>query len=296
VPKVVVPTYDDGQKETPTDYDCSDTTYTYAGISYTAGSLKWDPVLPTKFGVGNVPSFTSQAYVIVTSSDTANCSSPGRVDIGSAVTWTVADKTDRAKFSWSCNGNSLVAAFNQTLNIFKQDPLLCRVDQPPAMSGQITGTYHQECCNGTPTDVTVIGGGVSLDFGKDSCDFPLVGIPFLITGNVWVSDTLKVDITGDGKIACDQLTYCGKVKVALTLTGTAGISVIASSLLSIQVGIQASAGGDGEVCFNVNGFDHGKAHLCVNSVNAVCVFTFLGSTTTGTYPLGGPWCSPDLSL
>jgi hypothetical protein len=90
---IAAPIYQPGQKETHTSYDCTNTTYQYAGISYTVGSVQWDPSIPGAFGLGNVPSFSSQAYVNVTSSDTNLCSSPGRVNIGSVVTWNVANNS-----------------------------------------------------------------------------------------------------------------------------------------------------------------------------------------------------------
>ena len=86
---IVAPIYQDGQKQTVTTYDCTNSTTTYAGISYTVSGVLWDPPLPGTFGTANLPSFSSQAYVNVTSSDTNNCSSPGRVNIGSSVTWSV---------------------------------------------------------------------------------------------------------------------------------------------------------------------------------------------------------------
>jgi hypothetical protein len=91
VPTVVVPIYQNGQKETHEDYDCNNAVYHYAGISYSVGSVQWDPPLPGAFASVHKPSFTSQAYVNVTSSDTNRCPNPGRVDIGDPVTWAVID-------------------------------------------------------------------------------------------------------------------------------------------------------------------------------------------------------------
>jgi hypothetical protein len=53
-------------------------------ITYSVGGVKWDPPLPGK--VTNT--FSSTAYVNVTSSDTNNCASPGRVNLGT-VTWSL---------------------------------------------------------------------------------------------------------------------------------------------------------------------------------------------------------------
>src|SRR4029079_1053291 len=68
-------------------YTChppDDTTETNT-ITYTVGSVMWDPPLPS--AVTN--SFTSQAYVIVTSSETNGCTG-GRVNIGGLVSWVVS--------------------------------------------------------------------------------------------------------------------------------------------------------------------------------------------------------------
>jgi len=108
VPTVVPPAYQAGQKETHTDYDCQSTVYQYAGISYSVGSVQWDPPLPGAL----TSAFSSTAYVNVTSSDPALCPSPGRVNIGSC--------------SWgyySCdNPHSLSATIYECLH-YVSDPL-----------------------------------------------------------------------------------------------------------------------------------------------------------------------------
>lgn len=83
MPTVVAPTYSAGQKEMHKDYDCKAAEYQYAAISYTVGSVQWDPALPGMIPAGGI---TSTAYVNVASSDTSLCPSPGRVDIGTC-TW-----------------------------------------------------------------------------------------------------------------------------------------------------------------------------------------------------------------
>jgi len=84
----VAPDYADGQKETHDDYDCGNSVYNYASISFSVGGVQWDPPLPGSL----TNSFTSTAYVNVTSSDPDLCESPGRVNIGSC-TWCVSVKT-----------------------------------------------------------------------------------------------------------------------------------------------------------------------------------------------------------
>src|SRR5947208_2017636 len=49
---------------------------------------RWDPAIPGTFGTSHVGTFSSTAYVMVTSDDTNVCASPGRVDIGSC-SWRV---------------------------------------------------------------------------------------------------------------------------------------------------------------------------------------------------------------
>jgi hypothetical protein len=82
---VVAPIYQNGQKETHTSYDCTNTIFQYAGISYTVGDVKWDPD-PTNFPTVLTNTFTANAYAMVTSSDTNMCPSPGRFNIGTC-TW-----------------------------------------------------------------------------------------------------------------------------------------------------------------------------------------------------------------
>jgi hypothetical protein len=89
MPTVTSPAYSAGQKEMTTTYDCADSVVSYGAISYTVGPVQWDPTLPALFQSLNYPSFSSTAYVNVTSSDSL-CPSPGRVNIGTC-TWNLAN-------------------------------------------------------------------------------------------------------------------------------------------------------------------------------------------------------------
>ena len=81
MPTVTPPNYGVGQKERQKTWDCSPATTDYAGISYSVGSVYWDPPLPSKFDPTNCPVFLSVAYVNVTSTDPL-CPSPGAVGFG----------------------------------------------------------------------------------------------------------------------------------------------------------------------------------------------------------------------
>ncbi|MCD6049808.1 MAG: hypothetical protein K0Q55_1211 [Verrucomicrobia bacterium] len=109
VPTVVPPIYQEGQKQRTVTYDCPTTNapVEYGGISYTVGSVQWDPPLPSAL----TNTFTSTAYVTVTSGDT-NCPSPGRVDIGSA-TWTVS--CNISGYTTNCT-EGVVVLTNATVN------------------------------------------------------------------------------------------------------------------------------------------------------------------------------------
>jgi len=87
VPTVTPPIYQDGQKETHTSYDCTNTTYQYADISYTVGVVKWNPDT-ANWPKALTSTFTATAYATVTSSDTNMCPGPGRFTIGTC-TWNV---------------------------------------------------------------------------------------------------------------------------------------------------------------------------------------------------------------
>jgi len=108
---VVAPDYADGQKETHDDYDCGQSVYTYAPISFSVGGVQWDPPLPGSL----TNSFTSTAYVNVTSSDPDLCESPGRVNIGSC-TWCVSTKsTNCAASGYFTLTNAIVSPTNGVL-------------------------------------------------------------------------------------------------------------------------------------------------------------------------------------
>jgi hypothetical protein len=148
VPTVVVPIYQDGLKETYTTYDCANTTYQYAGISYTASAVLWDPPLPGTFTSANVPSFSSQAYVNVTSSDTNLCPSPGRVNIGSC-TWAISPGTliiSSTQYNWTPDWAAMLANLGGSV-------ISSPVTFSP-ISGSDENYYHSFCCGNTPAIVT----------------------------------------------------------------------------------------------------------------------------------------------
>jgi hypothetical protein len=94
LPTVVPPTYGEGCKQRSGTFDCNDNvTNQTIDITYTVGDVIWIPSLP-----GSVTqSFTSTAYVNVTSSDTNDCPDPGLVSIGSC-TWTILTATASLNF------------------------------------------------------------------------------------------------------------------------------------------------------------------------------------------------------
>ena len=90
---IVVPVYNSQQWQQTGTYDCTNTVSTNTEtISYSVSGYQWDPPLP-----GTITNtFSSTVYVNVTSSDTTNCASPGRVDIGT-VTWNLPCPTTTNK-------------------------------------------------------------------------------------------------------------------------------------------------------------------------------------------------------
>lgn len=86
MPTVVKPAYSTGKKQRTVTFDCPPYSKLETNdITYTVGTVQWDPTLP-----GTITNtFSSTAYVNVTSSDTNLCPSPGRVDIGT-VTWNLS--------------------------------------------------------------------------------------------------------------------------------------------------------------------------------------------------------------
>jgi hypothetical protein len=100
VPIVTPPQYSTGQKVRTSTYDCnSDSDTEYGNITFTVGSVQWDPPLPASFNCSHVPSFSSTAYVNVTSSDPTLCPDPGRVNIGGC-TWNVSSIIQMSGSQW----------------------------------------------------------------------------------------------------------------------------------------------------------------------------------------------------
>ena len=72
-PSVTPPAYADGQLEKVTSYSCSGSVIDYKYISFNVSAVQWDPPISDSPTAGT---FSSTAYVNVTSSDTSFCLEP----------------------------------------------------------------------------------------------------------------------------------------------------------------------------------------------------------------------------
>ncbi len=108
---VIPPIYNTGSKHRTGTFDCSSNTTNQTGtITYTVSGVTWDPALPTKFTAANVPTFTSTAYVDVTSSDPSLCSDGTGHKSFATCTWLVHNTNQPCAPSSSVTLNAYFAS------------------------------------------------------------------------------------------------------------------------------------------------------------------------------------------
>lgn len=178
VPSVTKPTYAAGSKVKYGFYDCkADLAEQHAGIIYTVGDVQWDPPLPGIFSELHVPSFSSWAYVNVTSGDPAFCPSPGRVDIGYC-TWDIASGITE---TWSVSLPKTEYLSDWLDSVASRAPTFIR-----SISFDIQGTVSrqtgQKCCSSIPTD-----GPSSYEKYTGSVSAKL-NISLVVPGTSWVGN------------------------------------------------------------------------------------------------------------
>lgn len=270
-PTVVPPTYAAGQKERTISYDCSPSTNEIAPITYTVSNVKYDPPLPTEFGSGDYPAFSSDVYVDVTSSDPSLCPSPGRVEI-STVLWNIAPLPTSSTVSFNASSFAeFASAFSKIESVAP-----CVGDLAPSVDAEITKTIKPRYCdcldgNSLSNEVKLEGAG-TIDFGSVTCDVPFAGIPYVASVNLTVNASLSVSYAINAtKPACEADTkLCGSISV----TGEfgAGISGILGSRKIIYVSgtVQVSVTGSGELCVDTGtGAKSGHGEGCLGSVDLV---------------------------
>lgn len=166
-PTVVPPTFAGGRKARVAWYDCStNLNYQYQGITYTVGAVQWEPPLPGTFNISHVPSFSSSAYVTITSSDPTNCPAPvdeqGRYWIGGC-TWNVVDAgiyLSQVPFDyWPSWAEDLKNLLGYNINLPTLGPL----------AGYHQTYQHGYCCNDAIAYVTYqkLGFNGSANFSLD---------------------------------------------------------------------------------------------------------------------------------
>jgi hypothetical protein len=126
LPTIVAPIYTNGQFSRTVTYNCHppDDTNETKTVTYTVSDILWNPPLPSV--VTN--SFTSQAYVTLTSSDTNLCPN-GTYNIGSTVSWAVLTRTTNCLVEGSIaltnvSGTLKVCVSNEiTATVYKSNTL-----------------------------------------------------------------------------------------------------------------------------------------------------------------------------
>jgi len=300
---VVPPAYAPGQKETHDDYDCHEPVYTYAPVSFTVGGVQWDPALPGSL----TNSFTSTAYVNVTSSDPDLCASPGRVDIGSC-TWCVSTKTTNCSASGyftltnatvsptnACIGTTFSAsatsiASNATVIITTHCP--CSTNADVYTTNHPAPTIVSNWWTASVGSFSTNGQGLSASFTPTNCGNGTVTFNLTYVNNtpcdtnrhtVSISKNFVVHqttITFDDSPSDGATPWSVSFKLeAVCVSGTNNVATNYSqtytSLASITWGIDVAA--NGVVTLNKAGDDN------TGDINKIVVTQFTDTSAGGTH-------------
>lgn len=191
VPTVTPPTFSNGQKQRSISYDCPTTNALSqtGSVSYSVSGVMWDPPLPSI--VTN--SFSSSAYVNLTSSDSNLCAG-GRFVIGTA-SWTVS--CNFWKFTTNCApGQVNFTNVTVTTNVCFGSAVSGSATTVASNAQQvITSNYTNACANVDtnncpPTSITN-------------------AIPPTIVSNWWTGSVGTHSVSGSGANASFVPTNCG---------------------------------------------------------------------------------------
>jgi len=294
-PTVVPPIYEPGLKEKETDYDYCNPTYDYANITYTVGNVQWDPPLPGTFTSANLPSFSSQAYVNVTSSDTANCPSPGRVNVGSPVTWNVLNTnvTVYVKFNPSALETALDAVEDVT-----GEADLCKSKQ---ISTNAEAEFEIDetpvCCDNIPGLKIEVSGSLNWNLGSITCNFPYAGIPHIASVNLVLTAEASLDASISGETECGEGQVCGSVGGTFTIGGGLGVNV-GDDFINVTLTIQCASTVTGQICCSNTGSLSGSVTACSGVISLKGnISLFDGWEDIGlNIPLSSGVCLPTLNF
>lgn len=205
-PTVTAPTFSAGTAETYTWYDCNtNTSDTVWQFNYSVSSVQWDSPLPATFGLTNVPSFSSTAYVTIALDPVEFClvCYCGRFDIGSA-TWNVADTNIYAPYPATFDFNKLSNYFATLLSTASKATSVagCSVGSP-TFSGEITLNRWQKCCSSTdgPYMHSSVDGTISVGWPQTDC--PIPGVSLSVPGGyasigLYITFGANASTTGTG--------------------------------------------------------------------------------------------------
>lgn len=129
----------------------------------------------------------------------------------------------------------------------------------------ITSAWFEDCCDGELKELNKFGGILSWDAGTTTCDWPLVGVPYLASVNATANAGFNFSISPNKSESCDGDELCFTGNSAFGLGG--GVSATAAAgVIRFSATLQTDASAHVEWCTD-SGF--AGTEVCIGSIKVV---------------------------
>ncbi|MBE2205691.1 MAG: hypothetical protein IAE94_15270 [Chthoniobacterales bacterium] len=145
------------------------------------------------------------------------------------------------------------------------------------------------CCEEEITTRYKYTGSISADALGATCDFPLVGVPYLAEAGATIEINSGISANVASTPDCEDGEICFSVSCPLSVDGGIYGQVVDSNVLRISGTVGASADAGLEYCLE-SGLKEDSAYYCVTP-NATVSFTFLSFATGSWSWTGSTYCS-----
>ena len=230
------------------------------GCTFKAWVARKCPPGPTTVG--------SASAVVAGILDNPTALTPLEVDLSALCSLTNIVETLSAAFSGACGGRTSCPATGITLH----------------------REHFQQCCVDGVHDFERWSGSLNGSLGSKTCDFPVLGVPYLASINVRATAEASVALTVLAQQTCDFDDLCFQPQISASLGGGVSATVLAgvaldASLLLVVSGITASA----DYCVSAPL----TAEICVGEVSVVGTVKLVSLVSVAfSHPLAGGFCYP----
>lgn len=125
-------------------------------------------------------------------------------------------------------------------------------------------SFFKDCCNEEVTDLNEYRGYVYWDLGSTTCDWPILGIPYVASANITANAGFAVSIGASGIQTCEDMNLCFNGDATMAFGG--GVSATAAAgVIRVSATLQVSTGAQVEYCIE-SGLD---ATVCIGTVAVI---------------------------